>query len=89
MVTAPAFADKLAVLVSMEMADAHKDADRQAVVLERLLHSAAFTIGLMAKGSAETANNLLTGAESYLYDTAAGFAPIGKFMATPGRRRGR
>ena len=44
----PDFQEKLSALVALEMSGA--DADKKAMVLERLLHAVSFTIALMARG---------------------------------------
>lgn len=82
------FATKLSGLVAKEMADAHGDAERIAVVLERLTHALAFSIAIAAKGDPKAMQNFLTGAESYLYETAAGLAPFSEIM-TRARRDGK
>jgi hypothetical protein len=72
------FPGKLSALVALEMSEA--DADGKALVLERLLHAAAFTISIIARGDAKTTDKLLMGADSYLTEMATGFAPFGKIM---------
>ncbi len=74
------FADKLSALVALEMSEASSDADRQALVLERLLHATSFTISLMAQGDPKTTETLLMGAEAYLNEGAVSLSPFGQFM---------
>lgn len=74
------FQEKLSALVALEMSGAHADADRQAIVLERLLHAVSFTIALMAGGDSETTEQLLMGAEAYLSDGAVALSPFGQVM---------
>lgn len=72
------FPEKLAALVALEMSKA--DADKQAMVLERLLHAVSLTIALMARGDSKTTEQLLMGAEAYLSEGAVGFSPFGQVM---------
>jgi hypothetical protein len=75
------FASKLSLLVSQEMAAAHGDADRVGIVIERLLYSAAFSIAIASRGNQDGLSEMLQGAESYLYQEAAGLAGFSAAMA--------
>ena len=74
------FETKLAVLTSAEMTAAKHDPERLALMFERLLNSAAFTIAMMGKGEAKAMNELLTGAEAYLGESVAGHAKSARMM---------
>lgn len=78
------FAEKLSALTSAEMRETHFAPDRMermSEIIERLLFSAAFTIALAAKGDRSAMEKLLTGAESYLYESAAKLAPAGEILS--------
>lgn len=74
------FADDLAVLCSRALADA--DAELIGEMIERLLSSAALTIGVSANGNAKVMQELLTGAEAYLYESASEQARKAAFIAS-------
>jgi len=75
------FTTKLSVLTSRELSEGKGDPDRMAEMFERLLNSAGFTIAMMAGGDKKAMDQLLAGAESYLYEAAASHAPMAKLMA--------
>lgn len=79
----PTFSERLGAMVSKEMAGASRE--QAAEVLESLLHSAALTVAVAARGDRALMDKLLTGADSYLSETAAGFQDIGAMI---GRARG-
>jgi len=81
------FTARLSALTSAEMAAARGDGERLATMFERLLHSAGFTIAMMADGDKKRMDELLTGAESYLYEAAAEHAPVGKLLGELNRGR--
>lgn len=74
------FEAKLSVLTSGEMVQAKNDPERLALMFERLLNSAAFTIAMMGKGENKAMNELLTGAESYLVEATASHAKSARLM---------
>ena len=76
------FTKKLSALVSKELVEA--DADTIGMVLERLLHSAAFTISIASKGNPKVIEDLAAGSDAYLIETAAYLAPFGKLMMPTG-----
>ena len=76
------FADRLSALVSKEMAEAHGDQERIGIIIERLIHSAAFTIAIAAEGNAKGMETLLHGADAYLYEAATDHAKVGQLMAS-------
>ena len=49
-------------------------------MMERLLNSLSFTIAIAATGNPEIMQEMLTGAEGYLYEAAADHRKIGDFM---------
>lgn len=79
------FGDRLSALCSVELAAAKNDPDRAAEMIERLLNSLAFTIAIAAKGDPKGMNDMLQGAEAYLYETTASHQHIAGALA--GRRR--
>ncbi len=76
------FGDKLSALCAMELATANGNADRIGGMIERLLNSLSFTIAIAAKGNPELMQEMLTGADGYLYEAAATHRTMGEFMAT-------
>lgn len=76
------FSEKLGALCSFHLAAAKSAQDGDAIgeMIERLAHSLAFTIAMASDGDADRAQNLLTGAESYIYETAASFGVLGRIM---------
>lgn len=82
------FGDRLSGLCAMELSAVRGDAERVGEMIERLLNSLAFTIAIAAKGDPKGMDDMLKGAESYLYEAASGHQKIGQFMATaPTRNR--
>lgn len=65
------FSDRLSGLCAMELAGAHGDAARIGEMIERLISSLAFTIAIAAKGNPKAVDEMLKGAEAYLYEAAA------------------
>ena len=55
-------------------------------MVERLLNSLSFTIAIAAKGNPDVMQEMLTGAEGYLYEAAADHRKMGEFMATSPQR---
>jgi len=82
------FSDKLASLCSREMVAAKTDPDRSANMVERLAHSLAFTIAIVAGGDPSRASTLTEGAIQYLVDDAAGMHGIGKAVDNYSHDRG-
>ena len=76
------FADKLAALCAKEMRGALGDGDRAAAMVERLLSSLAFTIAIACKGDSAAIDEMLTGAEGYLAQAAAGYQKAGAMFGT-------
>ena len=77
------FSERLGAMVSKEMAGATRE--QAAEVFESLLHSAALTAAVAARGDKAVMSTLLTGADAYLNEKAAGFQEIGAML---GRARG-
>ena len=83
MTDAPTFSERLGAMVSKEMAGASRE--QAAEVLEALLHSAALTVAVAARGDKAAMDKLLIGADGYLTESAAGFQDFGAML---GRTRG-
>lgn len=77
------FGNELAKLVAAELHDARRrgDNERMAEMLERLLHSTALTISVMAVGSSRMASTLVDGASAYLVEEATGLQPLGSVIS--------
>lgn len=75
------FANRLSILAAEEMRAARKDPARQAEMFERLAHTLAMTIAMMAGGDQTHMSTLLAGAEAYLNECAARHAEAGRLMA--------
>jgi hypothetical protein len=75
------FADRLSGLCAMELAAASGDPERMGAMIERLLNSLAFTIAIAARGDPKGMDDMLKGAEAYLYEAASGHQRAGQFMA--------
>ena len=83
------FGDRLSGLCAMELADAHGNPERIGAMIERLLNSLAFTVAIAARGNPEGMNEMLQGAEAYLYESAASHQKAGSFLnaaRTPSER---
>lgn len=65
------FAAQLSRLVAKEMRSANGDPVRTSEVLERLLHSAGFTITLMAGADKKLLSELTTASEAQLYEAVS------------------
>lgn len=74
------FADRLSGLCAMELAAAKGDPERAAEMIERLLNSLAFTIAIAAQGEPKGMDEMLKGAEAYLYEAATTHQRMGQFM---------
>lgn len=70
------FADSLSALCAFELCRSEGDHERRGEMIERLLSSLAFTIAMAAKGDPRGMEEMLRGAEAYLYECAAGHAKI-------------
>lgn len=81
------FTTELSLLTTKEYTAGQNDPERIANMFERLINSAAFTIAMMSGGDAEKMSELLSGAEAYLNEAAAGHAPAARFMAQALRRK--
>lgn len=75
------FTTELSVLTSAEFTQGKNDPARISTMFERLIASAGFTIAMMAEGDAVKMQELLAGAESYLYESAAEYAAMAKMLA--------
>lgn len=75
------FGDRLSGLCAMELSAAHGHPERVGEMIERLLNSLAFTIAIAAQGDPKGMDNLLKGAESYLYEAASGHQKAGQFLS--------
>ena len=76
------FEAELARLCSREMIAARRDPERLGAMVEHLSHSLSFTIAIGAGGDPQVAQKLMTGVESYLYDSVTGMAPSGRAVGT-------
>lgn len=81
------FATKLAALCSLEAAQARGDADRSALMIERLAASLGFAVAIAACGNAAVIDEMMAGAEGYAYREAVSKAPFARMVA--GIRRAR
>lgn len=75
------FGDRLSGLCAIELTQARGDQGRVGEMIERLLNSLAFTIAIAAQGDPRVMDEMLKGAESYLYEAASSHQKIGQFMA--------
>ena len=73
------FAGTLSAIVAVELGK--NDPEISGMVIERLLHSLAFSISMTCRGNREGMEEMITGAEHYLTETALGFEPFSEFMA--------
>lgn len=80
------FGDRLSGLCAMELSAARGNPERSGEMIERLLNSLAFTIAIAAQGDPRNMDELLKGAEAYLYEAATSHQKIGQFMATAAPR---
>lgn len=74
------FGDRLSALCAMELSDAHGDPERIGAMIERLVNSMAFTVAIAAKGDPKAVDEMLKGAESYLYEAATSHQKAGQFL---------
>jgi hypothetical protein len=81
------FGDQLSALCAKATADAHGKPDLMGEIIERLLNSTAFAIAIASGGERERMDNMLTGAEGYLVETAIGYMKVAAFMSSTSGRR--
>jgi len=74
------FGDRLSGLCVMELCACDSSPDRFGEMIERLLNSLAFTIAIAAKGNPKNMDELLRGAESYLYEAATSHQKAGQLL---------
>lgn len=75
------FGDRLSGLCAMELCAARGNPEKTGEMIERLLNSLAFTIAIAAQGDPGGMNEMLEGAQSYLFEAASGHQKAGQFMA--------
>lgn len=75
------FGDELASLCRREFMAAKGDHERVASMLERLMHSAGFTIAMATGGDTKSMSTFLIGAEALLNEYAAEQADMARFLA--------
>ena len=75
------FADKLAALTSIEASEAHGDAERMGVMVERLAAALGFTVAMACRGNGPAMDEMLAGAEGYAHSEAVEKAPLARFMS--------
>lgn len=80
------FADKLAGVCGREIQAARRDPERAADMVERLTHSLAFTIAIIAGSDPDKMQTLITGVEAHLYEVASGSADIVRSIPAPTER---
>lgn len=67
----PSFAEALSALCANELVVARRDSDRMGVMIERLINSLALTIATACRGNPDGMDEMLQGAEGYLFRAAA------------------
>lgn len=76
----PDFEDELATLARREFQAAKDDPERIAVMIERLMHTAGFTIAMGTDGDSKAMSTLLIGAEAHLNESASESALMAQFL---------
>lgn len=74
------FEDELATLARREFFAAKGDPERIAAMIERLMHTAGFTIAMATDGDAKAMSTLLIGAEAHLNECAADSALMAQLL---------